>query len=69
MGLLLHCKIKLAYALGRNLVKWRTELVKITFQWKKKYLSCCTETFLPGNWDDGKTASWEGGKRMKAIQF
>jgi len=38
MGLLLHCMIKLASALRINLVKWRTELVDITFQGKKVFV-------------------------------
>lgn len=57
VGLLLHCKIKLAYVLGINVVKWTKELAKIYFSVKKKNyiyihtydLFYCTETFLPGN--------------------
>lgn len=43
---------------------------KLLFSGKKKKENLsCTETFLLGNWDDGRTDSWEGEKRMKAIQF
>lgn len=65
MGLLFYCMMNSACALGTNLAKWRTELVKITFQGKKNFFfSCCTESFFLGKSDDGKATSFEGEKML-----